>query len=153
MKYSALLAAIALVGVAPLFGQTSSTSSTGIPPGWVDGSKTPNLVPDRAAYRLVFINLVLPASPDQNAITRQENHVKRIGLSSADETVLKQALATFNTNYSNWKQTASATSDQAWAIVQTTRDALTSQLSGDGNSKFSAYVALEKIHMIVNPSN
>ncbi len=53
MKYRALTLVIALVMTASLSAQTSPTAKN-LPPGWVDGSKTPNLIPDRVAYRLVF---------------------------------------------------------------------------------------------------
>jgi hypothetical protein len=137
---------------APLLAQTSSTAKN-VPPGWVDGSKTPNLIPDRAAYRLVFMRLMLPVSADATMIARQEARLTRIGLSAADATVLRQALASFADSYSSWVQTAGAgsTDDQAWAIVQATHNTLRAQLSSDGNSKFSAYVALEKRHMIAKP--
>jgi hypothetical protein len=151
MKYCALAVAIALVGVAPLFAQTSSAAN--LPPGWVDGSKTPNLIPDRAAYRLVFMRLMLPVSPDATVIARQEARLARIGLSATDAATLKQALAAFAGSYSSWAQTVGvpSTEDQAWAIVRATQNTLQTQLSSDGNSKFSAYVALEKRHMIVKP--
>ena len=148
MKYCALILVIALAGVASLSAQTSSVRN--IPPGWIDGAESPNLIPDRVAYRLVFISLMLPDSPDQTAIERQEGHLRQIGLSGADETVLKQALAVFAANYAAWQQT-SGTAGEAWNIVQTTQTSLQSRLTSDGNSKFSAYVALAKTHMVVKP--
>jgi hypothetical protein len=141
-----------LVMAGPVFAQNSVTARN-LPPGWVDGSKTPSQVPDRAAYRLVFIRLKLPDSPDQDAVSRQGRRLTRIGLSASDTTILKQALATFAGNYSAWARNprGGATDDQAWAIVQATQTLLRAQLSNDGNVKFAAYVALEKTHMIVRP--
>ena len=148
MKYSVSILAVLLFGISPLVAQTT----TKLPPGWVDGSKTPNLIPDRIAYRLVFMSLMLPASPDQTAINRQETRLKQIGFSATDETVLKQTLTMFASSYSTLKQT-NGEAAQTWALVQATRSSLQTQLSADGNSKFSAYVALEKQRMIANPSN
>lgn len=149
MRKLAAILPLALLAVAPILAQSSGTRN--IPPGWIDGSVSPNLIPDRMAYRLVFISLTLPASPSQHDLARQKAHLLQIGLSSADQTILLQAIAAFATAYSSWEQAAGHTDDQAWAIVQNTRNALESQLSADGNSKFSAYVALAKRQMIAKP--
>ncbi|MDE3111264.1 MAG: hypothetical protein KGL02_15175, partial [Acidobacteriota bacterium] len=138
-----------LLIAAPLLAQSAATRN--IPAGWIDGSVNPSLIPDRTAYRLVFISLTLPASPSQHDLARQKAHLLQIGLSSADQTTLIQAVATFATSYSAWQQAPGHTDDQAWTIVQNTRSALQAQLTGDGNSKFSAYVALAKTHMIAKP--
>jgi hypothetical protein len=149
MKYFALFLVIALSGTGVSFAQSTTTS---LPSGWVDGSKSPSLIPDRIAYRLTFINLMLHPSEADSA-SRQEARIKQIGLSAADEAALKLVLATFASNYTTLKQTPGATAAQAWELVQATQSSLISQLSGDGNSKFGAYVALAKTHMYANPNN
>lgn len=142
MKYWALALVMALVGATPLFGQSSfSAPKPNLPPGWIDGATSPNSVPDRVAYRLVFTNLMLPTSPvAQAATSRQENRIGKIQLSGA-------------ASYATWKATPNATKTAIFSIVQSTRALLQSQLSADGNSKLSAYVALEKRHMLVGPDN
>lgn len=151
MKHSVLFLAIALFGASPLFAQASSTT-TNLPPGWVDGSKTPSQIPDAIAYRLVFKSLMVPASPSAKDSSRQEALMNRIQLSAADEAVLKQALVAFSASYSSWVQTSGHLDSQAWALVQATRTSLQTQLSPDGNSKLSEYVALAKTHIIANPN-
>lgn len=149
MKKLAAFLPMAILAAMPLFAQSSGTRN--IPPGWVDGSVNPNLIPDRTAYRLVLISLMLPTSPSEHDLARQKAHLLQIGLSSADQTILVQAVAAFATSYSAWEQAPAHTDDQAWAIVQNTRAQLQTQLSPDGNSKFSAYVALAKRRMIAKP--
>lgn len=146
----ALVIAVVFVATVSSFGQTASSN---LPPGWIDGSKSPNLIPDRAAYRLIFIRLMLPVSPTQTEIERQQARLQAIGLSDADIKTVQQIVATFAATYSTYKQTPGATSNQAWAIVQVAQSSLLSQLSSDGISKFSAFVALEKTHMCVKPEN
>ena len=59
-----MLTALCVMFVTPLslFSQQASmapnASMQTLPPDWVDGSKNPELIPDSAAYRLVFLSLV-----------------------------------------------------------------------------------------------
>jgi hypothetical protein len=149
MKRAFLVLAIMSLGVAPVFGQSGGISKS-LPPGWIDGSKDPNLIPDRVAYRMVFLSLLLPNSPDQTAFARQQARLNRIGLSDTDKAVLMEALVTFGSDYSAWRR--NQVKGQIWPIVNQTQSQLQSQLSADGNAKFAAYVALAKTHMVLGPN-
>jgi hypothetical protein len=152
MKHCASALTILLaLACTPLLGQ--STEVKNLPPGFVDGSKSPAGIPDRAAYRLVFMSLAVTAPGDQKQIAKQEVLLRRIGLSDADNAAMKQALVTFATAYSDWKQRvgAGATNEEAWAIVTSMRDSLQTQLTADGNTKLAEYVGLAKRNMFVKP--
>ena len=132
----------------------ASAATQQIPPGWVDGSKNPELIPDHASYRLVLVHL---SSLDT---TRQDTRIKMMGLSADDGQRLKNEVALFHKDYDQWKAKAgvaagappSQQDDQAArALVLASRDAIKKQLSADGAAKFSAYVEKEKARMIVNP--
>jgi len=154
-----LFTMLALCGL--LLAQVSGVSgdSPALPPGVIDGSKTPGLIPDQAAFRLVFLSLAVPPSPDNKALARQEAFLKKIGLSDADKTTLKRALVTFAANHAVWQQNLAANITggspellaQGWVIVKNTRDLLTNELTTDGNSKLIQYVTLAKLHMRVVP--
>jgi hypothetical protein len=129
-----------------------------LPAGWVDGSKNPELIPDSAAYRLVFLSLSTPPASSQHSILKQNALVARIGLSVEDQAILKQVLIEFTAQYTEWQaawqQPGAAYSQltsQAEAIVEQAESALAAQLSPDGNTKLGAYVQNAKKRMAVKP--
>ena len=82
--------------------------------------------------------------------------LKKIGLSSADEAKLKAALITFAANHSTWERQVALNGGaspemiaQGWAIVQSTFDVLSQQLTTDGNTRLIQYVMSAKAHMKV----
>jgi len=141
-----------------LLAQVSGDSPS-LPPGIVDGSKTPGLIPDQAAFRLVLLSLAVPPSPDEKALARQDAFLKKIGLSDVDKTTLKNVLVTFAANHSAWQQTLATSVTggstevvaEGWVIVKNTRELLTNKLTTDGNTKLVQYVTLAKLHMRVMP--
>ena len=148
---------IVLLSLAPtvVVCQTFSGGNS-LPPGLIDGSKNPGLIPDYAAYRLVLLSLQLPASPDQNAISRQNAKLARIGLSKSDTQALSNLIAGFSVSYSQWLTAAGVHHDDAaeqrvQALVLTTRDSILKILSHGGATSFAQYVEREKAHMVVRP--
>jgi hypothetical protein len=160
MKFLTLTIAIVCVNAALLFSQAPASSSGPIPPGFVDGSKNPGLIPDRAAYRLVLLSLSTSASPTTQETAKQEAVLKRMGLSDTDKTALKQALITFGAANSQWQREVAAggpgggssqLDSAGWANVENTRQVLAQQLTSDGNAKLAQFVTQAKTHMIVRP--
>jgi len=152
------LALLAAFSANPAFPQTAANGGRSLPPGFIDGSKTPSLIPDSVALRLVFLSLVLPPEADQRALASQESHMKRIGLGDADRAVLKQIIAGFASDYANWQRpvrtqagSGASAEDQAGLIVEMARESVTSQLSSDGSTRFIEYVTLAKSRMISHP--
>jgi hypothetical protein len=139
-----------------LYSQTSSSTQS-LPPGFVDGSKNPDLIPDYASYRLVLIHLsAILNSTDVRAASRKSVVFGQIGLSSADSQVLTSFVSTFSASYAQWQSQAgivpsTAADEAARSLVLATRDALIKALTADGVQKLVLYVQAEKTHMVVRP--
>jgi hypothetical protein len=143
-----------------LFSQGFSQAPSTSPPGLVDGSKNPELIPDSAAYRLVFISLMaktIPDSGDPKALARRNAALHATGLSSGDQAVLIQELAGFSEQYKSWQTqlagpaNAASRKAQVASLVLATRNALIKQLSPDGAATFVSYVQARKSRMVVRP--
>jgi hypothetical protein len=152
MPFKALMVLAMCVVPTYLVSQTP-TSNLPLPAGWVDGSKSPELIPDHSSYRLVLTHLCSVISAP---ILKQSATYSQIGLSAADTLVLQNQVVAFDASYSQWKAQAalspSANDEQnAQAIVLATRDALIKRLTPGGASRFVQYVQQEKAHMIVRP--
>jgi hypothetical protein len=65
------------------------------PPGIIDGSKTPDLIPDEAAYRVVFIAFAEPANATDAQKTRFRAKLCPAGLRKDDEQALFSILSAF----------------------------------------------------------
>ncbi|MBB5061190.1 hypothetical protein HDF16_005926 [Granulicella aggregans] len=153
----AILGITGIVGIAllcsPLHSQTSN-----LPPGVIDGSKTPELIPDSTAFRLVFLSLRVPQSPTEGDLKKQEMHFKRIGLSDVDKAAARDVLSHFHTAYHQWQtkyiQTSNpidmtAARSEREAIVEETTASFINQLSSDGATKLAKFVQSAKVRMIV----
>jgi hypothetical protein len=94
----------------------------------VDGSVTPEAIPDATAYRLVFLSLC-GNNPSKPAL--QQRLVARVKLSEQDALVLQsQLLASCNPPNDD--------------LVSRLRPAINDSLSKDGISKLDAFVRREK---------
>jgi|SRR5579871_1051561 len=146
-----LMLSVCLVPSA-LVCQTPQTSPN-VPPGFVDGSKNPSLIPDTAAYRLVFISLILPPSPDSTALARHSALIAQVGLSAADRAAMENALAAFGESYSAWRASAlpASVDNGVAALVQQYQNLIFSTLSGDGVAKVMKFVQNAKTRMVVRP--
>jgi hypothetical protein len=153
MRYLLILALS--LSPAALLCQTSS-SAQNLPPGFIDGSKNPALIPDYASYRLVLLSLRLRTPQDPKAISRQNIRLARIGLSGPDTQALLNIVGGFGASYSQWLTAAgsphdSAAEQLAQSMVLATRDSILKNLTPGGASNFARYVEREKVHMVVKP--
>ena len=67
-------------------------------PGGVDGSVTPQLIPDTVAYRMFFQLMSEPANATPHELARQRANLAPAKLSSADLAVVFQVLVGFRVN-------------------------------------------------------
>lgn len=156
---------IVVVSIVPVWlslglclAQGSATAANKLPPGFIDGTKTPDLIPDGVAYRLVFMSLVPSPAGDAKAIAAQDAHMKFIGLQDADRAILQQVVATFGGEYSNWQRSTAGSANNSTTsttqidqIVQTALDSVITELSSKGSAKFIQYVTRAKSRMVVHP--
>lgn len=163
--YRKVLTAVGAACLLPssLFPQQASIApqasmARNIPPGWVDGSQHPELVPDSAAYRLILLSLRAPAA--QSEMARYTAKWKKIGLSPSDTATAQRIVAEFDVQYSAWQAvqqavrntvSGAAPKTDAATIVQQAVGALNAQLTPAGDIKFSAFVQAAKARMIVHP--
>lgn len=150
---TSVIVLVNLLGV-PLLSQT-----TDVPPGYINGAETPQLIPDSTAFRLVFISLRLPKSPSEADLKRQSSRLKnRIGLADADVVTVKEIMTQFGTSYDAWlakytqpgasTDVATATSERE-AIVEETIASLIKRLSSEGVAQLSTFVQKAKVRMLV----
>ena len=62
----------------------------------IDGSKNPELIPDRAALRSLLLAISVPPNPDQEETARLRMRVGRMNLDESDIGVLVQELGRFH---------------------------------------------------------
>jgi hypothetical protein len=136
------------------------------PANLIDGRVHPELIPDLTAYRLVLIAISKPPDPTNDQIKHQQAQLSKIGLQELDERGLISILANFNAEYRNlirtWNEQATAANARGQRadlnyfrlerdqLVQSTHDAIKSNLSANGWARFDAYVQHEKTHMKVS---
>ena len=143
-----------------LSGQSAPTTSDNLPPGFVDGSKTPDLIPDRVALRLVLLSFTVSDSPTPLEMKKQDSSLRRIGLSDADKSLLRQQLTAFAAAHARWNDKLVAArlgggspglNDEGWGIVEDTRQALDRHLSSEGRARLAAFITQAKAHMVARP--
>ncbi len=136
-------------------------------PGGIDGSVTPQLIPDTLAYRMFFEVMSEAANATPHEMARQRANLAPAKLSSADLAQVFQILAGFRVNLMaiqrafaaawNTAQQSHASfdgtsfSNQRDDLTQATLASLQAQLSGDGMARLKAYVQAEKKNMTVFP--
>jgi hypothetical protein len=143
--------------VAPVLCQTSSTTNKPLPPGFVDGSKNPTLIPDVVAYRLVFMSLTLKAPGDAKAIAKQGALLAQIGLLASDLTTVKNTMAAFSNSYATTAGLpvvgnvpgSPSVGVGVSTLVQQYQGLLFSSLSTDGVTKLVTFVQAAKARMVV----
>jgi hypothetical protein len=70
-----------------------------LPAGTIDGSKTPDLIPDVLAYRLVFAAFSEPAGASPAQLNRQRAKLSQLELNVRDSTCFLAPLADFHGQY------------------------------------------------------
>ena len=133
----------------------------------IDGRQHPELIPDNAAYRSVFM---MQSHFETSAATaRSEQLQGNIGLTAADHQLYDEVLRNFRQQYEMLIQTHNAFVDANTAsatvadlqkevsntrqsisrLVEATRSQLAAGLSKEGLAKLDAFVQSEKTHMVV----
>src|SRR5438034_1307525 len=123
-----------------------------IPPGTIDGSKTPWLIPDSVAYRLFFVTVAEPAERTNVQIRRQRSRLAQAKLTDADYEAVVTILSKFKeahtalqlkyseiASHSGFIDENTLASDRD-AIVETTRRELKDRLSAGGMAILDAYI-------------
>lgn len=70
----------------------------------IDGSKTPSLVPDAVAFRLVFSGLAEPPNATEEQAARLNRKIASIAVTDYDRRVMSLILATFRAQYTSLRQ-------------------------------------------------
>lgn len=127
----------------------------------IDGSKTPELIPDAVAYRLWLI--AVSEDPADAPSPRQQSHLRAAGLRDNDLWAASRILADFKIRYaeiiSKYNATAAAHPNSNYklkqfladrdALVQNTRDNLKAALTTTGLASLDSRVKSEKSKMKV----
>lgn len=141
------------------------TYNTPLPPGSIDGSKNPELIPDVVAYRLFFVAVATSPQPTEAQVRRQRAFLGRIKLPDTDRRLLVSHLAKFRTEYEDFKARENDAADQQRAqgisvdaqasiarrdaLVQRHIDELKRKLTPDGMAALNAHIQKEKRNMVI----
>ena len=142
-------------------------TATILPPGTIDGSKTPELIPDATAYRLFFAAISEPSIKTSREAERERVKLLPAELTPEDLQVVIAVLDSFfdqkrdlELRYKKLRSGVStaakanieqALSTERDALVSNTRDTLSSRLSIEGLLKLDRLVQREKARMIMAP--
>jgi hypothetical protein len=133
----------------------------------IDGRQHPELIPDNAAYRSVF--LMHSHFQTQEETSRSEQFHARIGYTAADHQVYDELLRNFRQQYEILMRTHNAfvdgnvsaasvgdlqkevseTRQSLSRLVEAARTQLASGMSQAGLAKLDAFVQSEKTHMVM----
>jgi hypothetical protein len=153
LSYRLSLAAV-LLSCQMASGQqhTHATAASNSPihlPVLVDGSKTPEKIPDNLAYEHYFTALSVPQSPTAVDLDRQAAQLKALQLSAADRQALVNSMVAFRTQLDQIANAAlpANTADQVLALrtqkttlVTTTVNNVRQMLSSDGANRLDQYI-------------
>lgn len=137
------------------------------PPGTIDGSKTPEQIPDDVAYRLFFRAVSEPSNASPAQRERLRVKLLRAQLSDADLTPLVEALGNYHDGREAWERSyqqalsksgalnASTVNAQFVAerdvLIKNTRDSIAARLSANGFIQLDRLVQMEKRNMVIAP--
>jgi hypothetical protein len=134
------------------------SAQTNLPPGTIDGSVNPELIPDVVAFRL-FLGALDQNGPGTAAASslptaRQRAILLPAGLGAADVNVVIRLLA-------SWKQTTAiavsaagpSSSPDLDSIAQDTMNALRSQMTAAGFGSLFTHIRSEKRNIRIVPVN
>lgn len=136
-------------------------------PGAIDGSKTPELIPDSVAFRMFFEAISEPPLPTAEQVRRQRSKLLRARLSEEDLNAVQSEMEEFHTavqqlklDYAAALKAASMGSQQfdaqAWqarrdAITDSARLALQQHMTPSGFKNLESFIRSRKVNMIVFP--
>lgn len=157
-------------GAQPQSAQPSPQAATD-PPGTIDGAKNPELIPDEAAYQVVFLALAEHENATEAEKARFHGKIAAARLSSDDEQALFAILAAFQKQMEAVQAQVSAImaanpiphpnsvgyqelmdlSKQYKAVFAEAMSAVPAKLSAEGVAKLDAHVKHEKRGMKYAP--
>ncbi len=136
-------------------------------PGAIDGSKTPDSIPDEIARRLFFKAIAEPSSRTIDQERRQRTKLRSIQLTEDDLNVMASTMGEFHDHMEQCEAeyshavaastTSSAAFDNdAWqlrrdSIVESAHATLQQQLSPLGLQRLEDYIRSRKVHMVIFP--
>lgn len=128
----------------------------------IDGSKTPDLIPDSMAFRLVLSGFAEPANPTPEQAARQRRKLANIAKTDADLKAFSAVLAGFQERYAEMRKQyqknpslkfGSPYAPSRDALVADTMDQLNQKITSDTMIRFRAYVMNAKARMVISRSN
>jgi hypothetical protein len=135
-------------------------------PNILDGSTNPERIPDKAAHRLFYVVVGVAPNATSDEKMRQDAHLRKIGLGDDDRKAVASLLGDFKVQYeafmNRWNETAQAAlaRNQRFnpteflkerdALVQSTRNALSSALTSGGFNLLLLHINAEKSKMRVD---
>ncbi len=171
LLYGSLIGAIALVSAQTVqdHRQSQVTPSTKTPankppahhrteamtanqlPLTVDGSQTPQLIPDDLAYRHFILSVAEHTSPTPDDVKRRASRLRLIGISQADQNALIAALSgvreqldAIDASRASTPPTNSAALQQLLiqqtSILNNAQTAILSSVSAQGTTQLEAYI-------------
>lgn len=135
-----------------------------IPPGTIDGSVTPSLIPDSVAYRLFFVTVSEPTLPSASQVRRQRSRLAGAKLTSEEYDNVVAILSNFKAAHDSlqlkYSEIAShggvidgnTLNSERDAIVEHTRGELKNHLSRESMASLDAYIQKEKTRMKIIPA-
>ena len=123
----------------------------------VDGSKTPELIPDDIAYKVAFLCFSQENDADSTSFKRTRAFLKRLTLSAKDEALLSDTSQQFRKSYKQLIQETRSASvpekyEQAKALVQASNEALQEAgISAEATATIKKFVDLEKQNIKLFP--
>jgi hypothetical protein len=149
----------------PTQGETSTAPAPAAtpnpdPPGTIDGAKTPELIPDETAWRMVFLGIAEPEAATEEQKARAQAKIASIGLNKQDAEAFLYMLSQFQTrldgltaqmveiqNRSPMMHPLSTDAEQMRELLEQTYQlyadttaALPAKLSPEGLEKLQAYM-------------
>lgn len=117
------------------------------PPGTIDGAKTPDLIPEDAAWRIFIVSVAEPEHPTPHQLNRMMVKLNRVRLNSSDMGVLMRLLANFHKQFTAIRAETSAQGSRVSEsrklperLFSTTRTELLTQLSIEGANLLQQHV-------------
>lgn len=128
-------------------------------PVLVDGSKTPDQIPDNLAYQHFFASVSAHPSPSAQELARQNAQLLPLNLSAADQQSLVQALAAFRTGLDPIEAAlllqpavaqVAALRQQKDTLLTNTMTNIKSSMTSDGFGRLDQYVKTHvKQHIVI----
>jgi hypothetical protein len=141
------------------FAQQAATSAATLT---IDGSKTPELIPDSTAFRLVLCGLAEAPNATSDQVARQTRKLSMFVTTEADRKVFASLLSNFYAQYAalraQYKATRGLNNIQPFAplrdaLVSETITQLANQLTSTSMARFRTFVTAAKQRMIINHLN